>query len=99
MAMSEKTVKVLNYLKEINGENVTAADISAALGGDETGFSKKSVDGIVTSGLQRKGLAERIPAEIKLEDGTHKPVKFIRLTAAGMEFTPGVDDVEPAKAE
>ena len=49
MAKSEKTVKVLNYLKEINGENVTAADISAALGGDETGFSKKSVDGIVTS--------------------------------------------------
>ena len=99
MAMSEKTVKVLNYLKEINGENVTAADISAALGGDETGFSKKSVDGIVTSGLQRKGLAERVPAEIELPDGTHKSVKFIHLTEAGKAFVPGVDDVEAAKAE
>lgn len=92
MAMSEKTAKVLNYLKEINGENVTAADIADALS-----MEKKSVDGIVTSGLQRKGLAERIPAEIQLEDGTHKQVKFIKLTAAGAEFTPGVDDVEPAK--
>jgi DNA-binding MarR family transcriptional regulator len=92
MAMSEKTAKVLNYLKEIDGANVTAADIAAALD-----MEKKSVDGIVTSGLQRKGLAERIPAEIKLEDGTHKPVKFIKLTEAGKDFTPGVDDVEPAK--
>lgn len=99
MAMSEKTAKVLNYLKEVNGENVTSADISAALGGEETGFSKKSIDGIVTAGLQRKGLAERIPAEIQMEDGTHKPIKFIRLTEAGMAFTPGVDDVDASKAE
>ena len=48
MAMSEKTVKVLNYLKEIDGSNVTAADIADALD-----MEKKSVDGIVTSGLQR----------------------------------------------
>lgn len=94
MAMSEKTVKVLNYLKEIDGSNVTAADIAEALE-----MEKKSVDGIVTSGLQRKGLAERIPSEIELEDGTHKAVKFIQLTAAGKEFVPGVDDVEPATAE
>lgn len=97
MAMSEKTATVLNYLKEIHGEKVTAADISVALGGEEAGFGKKSIDGIVTSGLQRKGLAERIPAEIELEDGTHKSVKFINLTPAGMEFVPGVDDVAPAK--
>lgn len=99
MAMSEKTVAVLNYLKEINGQNVTSADISEALGGEEAGFGKKSIDGVVTSGLQRKGLAERIPAEIELPDGTHKGVKFIRLTEAGMAFVPGVDDVEAAKAE
>lgn len=92
MAMSEKTAKVLDYLKGIDGENVTSADIAEALD-----MEKKSVDGIVTSGLQRKGLAERIPAEIELEDGTHKQVKFIKLTAAGKEFVPGVDDVEPAK--
>lgn len=92
--MSEKTVKVLNYLKEINGANVTSADIAEALQMD-----KKSVDGVVTSGLQRKGLAERVPAEIELEDGTHKSIKLIRLTAAGKEFTPGVDDVDTPKAE
>lgn len=92
MAMSEKTQAVLAYLKEIDGENVTSADIAEALN-----YEKKSVDGIVTSGLQRKGLAERVPAEIQLEDGTHKQVKFIKLTDAGREFVPGVDDVEPAK--
>ena len=94
MAMSEKTATVLNYLKGINGENVTSADIAEALG-----MEKKSVDGIVTSGLQRKGLAERIPAEIELEDGSHKPVKFIKLTADGMNFVPGVTDAEQPKAE
>lgn len=90
MAMSDKTKAVLSYLKEINGANVTSADIAAALG-----MEKKSVDGIVTSGLQRKNLAERIPAEIALEDGTHKAVKFIKLTAEGMNFIPGVTDAEP----
>lgn len=92
--MSEKTAKVLEYLKGINGENVTSADIAEALG-----MEKKSVDGIVTSGLQRKELAERVPAEIELEDGTHKAVKFIKLTAKGQNFVPGVDDVDTAKAE
>ena len=94
MAMSEKTQAVLNYLKGINGANVTSADIANALG-----MEKKSVDGIVTSGLQRKGYAERVAAEIELEDGTHKPVKFIKLTEEGMNFVPGVTDAEPAKAE
>jgi hypothetical protein len=31
---------------------------------------------------------ERIPAEVELEDGSHKAVKFIRLTDAGREFDP-----------
>lgn len=79
--VSEKSLVVLNYLKENQGTRMTAADIAEALG-----LEKKSVDGIVTSGLQRKGYAERIPAEIELEDGTHKPVKFIQATAAGMAY-------------
>lgn len=94
MAMSEKTVTVLNYLKGQKGVNLTSADIAEALG-----MEKKSVDGIVTAGLQRKGLAVRTAAEVELPDGTHKSVKFISLTDEGMNFTPGVDDVEPAKAE
>lgn len=81
VAVSEKSLVVLNYLKENQGVNMTAADIAEALG-----MEKKSVDGIVTSGLQRKGYAERIPAEIELEDGTHKSVKFIQATAEGLAY-------------
>lgn len=82
VAVSEKSLVVLDYLKSIGDQNVTAADIATALN-----MEKKSVDGIVTSGLIRnKGLAERIPAEIQLEDGTHKAVKFIRATEAGMAY-------------
>ena len=87
-AVSEKSLVVLNYLKDNDGTDMTSADIAEALG-----MEKKSVDGIVTSGLQRKNLAERIPAEIELEDGTHKPVKFIKATAAGLAY-----DHEAAKA-
>lgn len=83
MAMKENSKKVLNYLKEIAGENVTAADVAAALG-----LEKRSVDGIFTSAIQRKGLGVRTPAEIELDDGTHKQVKFLSLTPAGMAFDP-----------
>ena len=83
MAMKENSKKVLNYLKEIAGENVTAADVAAALD-----LEKRSVDGIFTSAIQRKGLGVRTPAEIELEDGTHKQVKFLSLTPAGMAFDP-----------
>lgn len=93
MAMKENSRKVLNYLKEIYGENVTAADVAAALD-----LEKRSVDGIFTSAIQRKGLGVRVPAEIEVvgEDGavSHKQVKFLTLTAAGLEFDP--DCVEEA---
>ena len=93
-AVSEKSLTVLNYLKEIDGTNVTAADIADALG-----MEKKSVDGIVTSGLIRnKGLAERIPAEIELADGTHKQVKFIKATPAGMAYDHAAAQAEDAAA-
>ena len=92
-AISEKSLTVLNYLKEVGNANVTAADIAEALG-----MEKKSVDGVVTSGLQRKGLTERIPAQIEVEneDGSTKfvDVKFIKLTADGKAY-----DHEAAKAE
>lgn len=98
MAMSEKTKTVLNYLKDADGANLTAQDIA-----DAVGYPKKSVDGIVTSGLQRKGLAYREPAEVEVTDAegntVHKQVKFIKLTDEGKNFTPGVDDVEAAPAE
>ena len=89
MAMKENSKKVLNYLKGINGANVNAADVAEA-----TGLEKRSVDGIFTSALQRKGYGVRVPAEIELEDGTHKAVKFLQLTPAGMSFDPDAEDAE-----
>ena len=89
MAMKENSMKVLNYLKEVNGQQVTAADVAEALG-----LEKRSVDGIFTSAIQRKGLGVRTPAEIELEDGTHKAVKFLSLTAEGMNFDPDATDAE-----
>ena len=89
MAMKENSKKVLNYLKEINGAQVTAADVAEALG-----LEKRQVDGIFTSAIQRKGLGVRTPAEIELEDGTHKQVKFLSLTPAGMAFDPDATEDE-----
>lgn len=81
--MSENSVKVLNYLKGINGQDVTSADVAEALG-----LERKSVDGIFTSAIQKKGYGVRVPAEVELADGTHKQVKFLTLTDEGMAFDP-----------
>ena len=86
MAMSENSRKVLDYMKKINGQKVTSEDVANALG-----LEKRSVDGIFTSAIQRKGLGVRTPAEIELEDGSHKQVKFLSLTPAGMSFDPDAD--------
>ena len=74
MAMKENSVKVLNYLKGINGKNVTSADVAEALG-----IEKRSVDGSFTA-LQRAELGMRVP-------GTQKGVKevsFLTITDAGI---------------
>ena len=89
MAMKENSKKVLNYLKSINGANVTAADVAEA-----TGLEKRSVDGIFTSALQRKGYGVRVPAEIELEDGTHKAVKFLQLNHAGISIDTDDEDAD-----
>lgn len=81
--LKENSRKVFDYVKSVDGQNITAADVAEA-----TGLEVRSVNGIVTSAFQKKGLMERIPAEIELEDGSHKAVKFIRLTDAGKEFDP-----------
>jgi hypothetical protein len=73
-------------LKEINGADVTAADVAEALG-----LEKRQIDGIFTSAIQRKGFGVRVPAEVELEDGTHKAIKFLKLTDAGMAFDPDAD--------
>lgn len=89
MAMKENSRKVFEYLKSVQGQDVTADDVAAALG-----LEKRSVDGIFTSAIQRKGLGVRTAAEIEIEDGTHKQVKFLSLTPAGMSFDPDAPDAE-----
>lgn len=89
MAVKPNTIKVLNYLKEIKGSNVTAADVANALG-----LEKRQVDGIFTSALQRKGYGLREEAEIENEDGTHTKVKFLRLTTEGLSYDPSAEDAE-----
>lgn len=87
MALKENSRKVFDYVKSMQGENITAADIA-----DATELEVRSVNGIVTSAFQRKGLMERIPSVIETEDGGQKPVKFIRLTEDGLKFDPDATD-------
>ena len=87
MAMKENSKRVLEYLKRVHGQNVTAADVAEALH-----IEKKSVEGSFTSAIQRKGLGVRVPAEIELEDKSHKQVKFLVLTDAGLAYDPDADN-------
>ena len=84
--MKENSRRVFDYLKKVNGEDVTAADVAAALN-----LEKKTVDGCFTSAIQRKGLGIRVPAEVELEEGTHASVKFLRLTDEGLSYDPDAD--------
>lgn len=104
MAMSENSVKVFEYVKAHEDENITAKDIAEALGFDpENGRGVKQVNGIVTASFQRHReeingekvivpLMERVEGELELEqeDGSikHERVKFIKMTDAGRAFTP-----------
>lgn len=90
MALKENSLKVFEYVKAHNGENMTAADIA-----EGTGLEVRSVNGIVTSAFQKKGLMVRTPAEIEIEeDGkvSHKAVKFISLTEEGLAFDPNAEE-------
>ena len=85
--LSENARKIYDYLVEMDGSNVTSSDIADALN-----LGRKTVDATVTSAFQKKGYTVRIPAEIELADGSHKTVKFIRLTDEGRAFDPDAPD-------
>lgn len=90
VAVSEKSLVVLNFMKENDGKQMTAEDIANGVG-----MTTRSVNGIVTSGLiKNKNLVVRVPAEIELADGMHKQVNFIELTDAGRAY-----DHEAAQAQ
>jgi len=83
--MSENAQKVLAYLKGIDNENVTVHDISEAID-----LPVNSITGTFNS-FVKKGLGERVAAEVEVADGSHKAVKFLKLTDAGMDFDPTAD--------
>lgn len=87
--MKPATAQVIKYLQEHNNENLTSDDVAEALG-----MTKKQVDGAFTMSVQKKDLGSRIPAEITLEDGSKKSVKWLRLNEEGMKFS-----IEENKAE
>lgn len=87
-AMKPNAVAVLNFLKENHHKDVIAAEVAEALG-----LGVKQVNGIFTS-FQKKQYGVRIPAEMELEDGTHKAVKILKLTDAGMAVDPATEGID-----
>jgi hypothetical protein len=86
MAMKDNSKLVFNYLKKIHGgDPVTAADVAEALD-----LTKRQVDGIFTA-FQKKDLGVRVPVIVELEDGSTAEVKFLELTAAGLDFDPDAE--------
>lgn len=73
MALSENSIKVVNYLKEVHGTNKTSADVAEALE-----LSKSTVNGVFTS-LQKKGLGVRVDATVP---GTAQ-ITSLSVTAEG----------------
>lgn len=89
-AMKENTKNIITYLQGLSTDtDVTAADVAEALN-----LEKRSVDGTFTSAIQRKGLGYREEAEVEMEDGTHKKVKFLKLNDAGMAIDVDAEDEE-----
>lgn len=78
--LSENARTVLGYLQENVGADVTYVQIAEA-----TGLAPRTVNGIITSALVKRGLAER-----KTVEGQEK--KFIVLTEAGVDYDPTTED-------
>lgn len=79
---SDNAQKVITYLQENAGTNQTAQDIA-----DGTGLPIKTVQGVVTSALKRRGLADR-----KEVEGYEK--KVIYLTSEGLAVDPMMEKPE-----
>ncbi len=102
MAMKETSVRIYEYVKAHEDENITAKDIANALGIEDA----RSVNGSITAAFCRHReevdgekvivpLMERVEGELEIETESgkikHESVKFIKLTDAGREFDPTAD--------
>ena len=76
--ISENGQKIMEYLKTVEGQKVTADDASDALEIDKRKFTG------AFNALVKKGLAQRIAAKV---EGT-VTVKYLVLTDAGLAFNP-----------
>lgn len=78
--MTDNTKLILNYLQANTDKKLTAYDVATAVG-----LSVKQVNGIFTMAIQKQGLGEREPGQIK-KDGLYVNVKYLVLTDAGRLF-------------
>lgn len=86
--LSANAKVIMAKLQELEGADVTVHDLSEA-----TGLPVNSITGTFNS-FVKKGLGERVIAEVELEDGSHKTVKFLKLTDAGQDL-----DVDAAEED
>ena len=94
--VTAKSYKIYEYVKAHENEDITAADIADALGGE---YNVKSVNAAVTASFQNNKDADKNPLplmkrveaeeEVEKEDGSvvHKTIKLIKLTDAGRTCT------------
>lgn len=78
MVLKEKTQEAMDFI-QAHGGRVTTAELAEGLG-----VAVNSVTGRVNS-LVKNELAYREKVEVEGED---KPVTYIQLTEAGMNYTP-----------
>lgn len=84
MKLTEKSMEVLNYVKE-NGGRVSVEELAAGLG-----RTTKSVNANVTDLCsEKKGLAVREKVAGEGEDA--KAITYVILTDAGLNFVPSED--------
>lgn len=76
--MTDNTKAVVQFLKDNQDGDFTAADVAAKLG-----LSVRQVNGIFTSGIQNKEFGYRS----EIEGGTStKPLKALKLTDKGRDL-------------
>lgn len=83
MKLTEKSNEVYTYVKE-NGGKVSVDELVNALG-----RAARSINANITDLCsEKKGLAMRVKEEV---EGADKPVTYVVLTEAGLNFVPTED--------
>ena len=84
MKLTEKSNEFYTYVKE-NGGKVSVDELCEALG-----RAPRSINANVTDLCsEKKGLAMRVKEEV---EGAEKPITYVVLTEAGMNFVPSDED-------